>query len=469
MSYPRMEAEPPRKKHQTAGSAGSLSLSFGAMRSRATFALTFVAFTQIGLIGFALVFLVIRLRAIDSTLMQRGREEELLLGRIAEEERDLYRTSILLRDDIILEGSAQSRAKQDLIDVLGRISRNSLRGFTGLSPAMEQPLLAVESARAEYLEMAQNVLAWQEPERKMRGADYLAGQLAPMRERFSVTAGQIVGLIQSLRDSRNRALADSVREIEALIIRILTACALLGFSLAGVAVWRFQHYERESEIHVERLVQAENSLRTLSQRLVGSQEYERKRLSRELHDELGQILTALRVQLGQIQPSQDVSRIHLEQASDLADRSLRTVREMARGLRPAMLDDLGLAPALKWLGRDLSRNTVLDIDVGVQGEFLDVPEPLRTCVYRVAQEALTNCVRHSGAARAEVRLTEHAGELLLTVQDSGVGFSGRTQGVGLLGMRERIEELRGDFEVLSSPGQGTLIRARFPMAKMEAR
>lgn len=219
---------------------------------------------------------------------------------------------------------------------------------------------------------------------------------------------------------------------------------------------------------MKHLEEVEEGLRALSQRLVESQELERKKLSRELHDEVGQILTALRVQMGQIEPAGEASAAHLQQASALADRSLRSVREMARGLRPAMLDDLGLGPAVNWLCRDVSRNTSLDVSVQLEGEFSGLTESQRTCLYRVVQEALTNCVKHAGATTARVLLHDSPRDVVLTIQDSGIGFAaGSSGGIGLLGMRERVEELEGEFAVVSSPGSGTVIRAILPKVRME--
>jgi len=133
-----------------------------------------------------------------------------------------------------------------------------------------------------------------------------------------------------------------------------------------------------------------------------------------------------------------------------------------------MLDDLGLGPAISWLGRDFSKNTALDVEVQIEGELIGLSEPLRTCSYRVAQEALTNCVRHAGATTARVLLHESPAEVVLTVQDNGSGFAADSSGgIGLLGMRERVEELNGEFAVVSVPGAGTLVRAILPKAKME--
>jgi len=438
------------------------------MRTRASFILSVLAVVQVILLGASLGFLVLKLRQIRADLGRLGREEQAFLNQLAGAESDLYRTSILLRDNLILNGPEQRRAGQELIDLLTRIADQSLKIPAWVSPEIRSRLKAVESDRREYMTRARTVTDWREGDRKALGPRYLYRELAPMRESFVATAREIAALVRSLRQARNQAMADSVDEIQALVVRILSVAALFGLGLAAIATWRFRHFEKERDVHTQHLQEAEEGLRALSQRLVESQELERKKLSRELHDEIGQILTAMRVQLAQIEPAGEASQARLNQVSDLADRSLRTVREMARGLRPAMLDDLGLAPALKWLGRDFSRNTVLDVYVRIEGELGGLNEPMRTCLYRVVQEALTNCVKHSGSASARVLLHESPTEVVLTVQDSGAGFApDHSGGIGLLGMRERVEELSGEFAVVSSPGAGTIIRANLPKMRTE--
>ena len=333
---------------------------------------------------------------------------------------------------------------------------------------MRAQLDTIDATRAEYLSRARVVATWQEQDRRRLGRQFLTQQLAPMRLKFTSTAREINDLTRSLRETRNRAMADSIDGIQALVVRTLIGAAVFGLALSGVAGHRFRDYERDRDTHMRHVEQAEDRLRSLSQRLVEAQELERKNLSRELHDEVGQTLTALRVQLGQIEPAGEASVSHLVQASGLADRSLRSIRDLARGLRPAMLDDLGLGPAITWLGRDFSKNTALEVDVQIEGELVGLSEPLRTCSYRIVQEALTNCVKHAGATSARVLLHESPTELVLTVQDNGAGFAvERSGGIGLLGMRERVGELNGEFTVVSSPGAGTLVRAILPKPKME--
>jgi signal transduction histidine kinase len=438
------------------------------MRRRASFILAAVALAQVLLLGFSLGLLVFMLRDVRANLIRLESEEQSFLRNLGEAESDLYRTSILLRDIMILQGVQQEKVRDELADLLEEASRKPLAEPRWLSEEMRKELLAIEIDRKDYLERTRAMINWQDTDRRTLGPQYLARQLTPMRDKFVAATRKIAGIVRALRESRNKAMADSIPRIQRLVIRILAGAAVLGLALVLVAVWRFRRYEEEREVHLGELQQAEAGLRALSKRLVRSQELERKKLSRELHDEVGQILTALRVQLGQIHIADSESKPHMERAAELADRSLKAVREMARGLRPAMLDDLGLAAALQWLGRDFSKNTVLDVEVAIEGEFTDLDEARRTCLYRVVQEALTNCVKHSKSKSARVLLHESPGEIVLTVQDNGAGFKpGDRRGIGILGMRERVDELGGELAVVSSPGAGTLIRVNLPKTTIE--
>jgi signal transduction histidine kinase len=437
------------------------------MKTRASLILSTVAVAQIVLLGASLGFLIPRFRQAQADLIRLGQEEQEFLSQLSDAEGDIYRTSILLRDNTILEGEEQRRTREELIDLLKKISDKPLVAPVWISAEMRVQLESVESIRREYLDHAHTALGLPGPDRRMLQPQYLVQQLVPTREKFVLEERKIAGLARAIRESHDKDMAGSIQAVERLTTQIVAGAAFLGLALASVAVLRFRQFEKERNAHLTHLQQVEEDLRALSQRLVTSQELERKKLSRDLHDEVGQILTALRVQLGQVEPSAG-SAANLAHALELADRSLKTVRELARVLRPAMLDDLGLAPALSWLGRDFSKNTELDVDVKIKGEFADLDEPTRTCIFRVVQEALTNSARHSSSSSARVVLHESPKGVVVTVQDNGHGFSpSPTRGIGLLGMRERVEELAGEFTVTSSPGNGALIRARLPKRTIE--
>src|SRR5687767_5695005 len=193
-------------------------------------------------------------------------------------------------------------------------------------------------------------------------------------------------------------------------------------------------------------------MRQLSQQLVKTQEAERKSLSRELHDHVGQMLTALRMELGTAERSRGAAGQQFAQAitesKHLSETMMRTVRDLAMGLRPSMLDDFGLQPALEWLVRDFSRRSRLEASVTVSGGLEGLPDSHRTCVFRAVQEALTNCVRHSGASRVTVDVTSGPRDLTVTVRDNGVGIpANRGKGLGLRGLEERAKELSGTVTI----------------------
>ena len=129
-----------------------------------------------------------------------------------------------------------------------------------------------------------------------------------------------------------------------------------------------------------------------------------------------------------------------------------------------MLDDLGLIPALHWQARETMRRTGIQVNVMADESDLELPDSHRTAVYRVVQEALSNAAKHSGATRVHILVRPRNGRLRIVIEDDGCGFdAGRTRGMGLLGMQERISHLNGEFEVETAPGKGTVIRIELPL------
>ena len=210
----------------------------------------------------------------------------------------------------------------------------------------------------------------------------------------------------------------------------------------------------------------EEGLRALSARRANELELERARIAREIHDELGQQLTALKFEAsawerGVRQPAKG-------ELTQSIDEAIQTVRRIATELRPAILDHFGLVAAIEWLANDVSRRTGLECDCELQAG-LQVDRKLRTTVFRIFQEALTNAVRHSSAKLVQVSLRTDAGRLELTVQDDGQGFSEegseeKTHSLGLIGMRERARDAGGAIKITGVPGQGTRVSAWFPLS-----
>lgn len=226
---------------------------------------------------------------------------------------------------------------------------------------------------------------------------------------------------------------------------------------------------QENERILGDLIAGERRFRRLAKAVWQVQEDERRRLARELHDGIGQTLAALKNQLERLAAPDPETALGLRGAVDLATGALQDTRELSRLLRPPVLDDLGLPAALSWLGRTVGNR--FDLEVSVESaELAERPHTeIETVLFRIAQEALTNAAKHSKAARVTVLLEAGADSLELTIADDGAGFDvervARTDdrtGVGLRGMRDRVELFGGRLEVLSRPGDGTTIRAHLP-------
>ncbi len=199
------------------------------------------------------------------------------------------------------------------------------------------------------------------------------------------------------------------------------------------------------------------------------QEEERRNLSRELHDDLGQAMSAMLIELRKLESARGGPGNHSTgwaSVRHLAEQNVAKVRDMALLLRPAMLDELGLVPALRWQGREVSRRTGLKVKMIADELNEDLPDSKRTCIYRVVQEALNNCVKHSQAKEVRVVIHLSADGLSVSVQDDGVGFDpAHNKGLGLLGMTERVSGLGGRIHIESQPGRGTIVSTYFPLEK----
>jgi signal transduction histidine kinase len=208
-------------------------------------------------------------------------------------------------------------------------------------------------------------------------------------------------------------------------------------------------------------------LRRLSGSIMDSQEKERKAVARELHDELGQLLTALRMDSVWLRDRlKDTDAKASERAltmCTLIDKTIDGVRSMAIRLRPGVLDTLGLVDALEWLTSDFEKRTSITCFFNL-APAPDIKDTLATAAYRIAQEALTNIARHAGAGRVDVSLGVEDGVLSLVVSDDGRGFDlqhlAESEGLGLAGMRERASLAGGSLEVQSRQGMGTQVRFR---------
>jgi len=375
----------------------------------------------------------------------------------------------ILRRDRLLDSDAGSGYARELAGLRSKTGAD-LDKLRALRPQQESRVFErLETALRDYWDAAS--AEFQESP--------LRNKTASVREQFASQSKKIFAVTEELGklneenfEARRRELSRAVVNLQNDIWETMLTALCLGAIIAGASVFRISALEKESAEFQKSTKQAEERLRHLSQQLVSSQEQERKALSRELHDEIGQLLTALRMELGNVERAQAASGAvdthvdtHLDQAKKLAETTLKTTRDIAMGLRPAMLDLLGLGPALEWQTREYSRRYKTPIQLDVDGDLRDLPDPHRTYLYRIVQEGLTNCARHAQAKNIRVSLKDSNGQLAVTVEDDGVGFDqdgGVAYGLGLLGITERVRELCGNIAILSAPGKGTRLEVMLP-------
>jgi signal transduction histidine kinase len=376
---------------------------------------------------------------------------------------DIYLTGILTRDYLLDD---QASVDRQYLAQFDGIREDTERNFKILDRSRqdEEQRVALERLRREiqvqYWDPTVEALAWT-PQEKQENRRILLSKLVKRRQEVVALATEVEKLIATsfLREQQRAATAG--QEFRSSFGWITIVALFLGLGISMVALTRMTSLERQSH-------EAESELRRLSAQIRMTQEQERKNLSRELHDEVGQLLTGLRMELGGLtRANADNSELALrvENSKRTVEHLIRSVRNIALILRPSMLDDLGLSAALGWLVKESSRSSGIDIQAQLDGVADSLPDAHRTCLYRVVQEALTNVVRHSGARKCEVEIQTVAGWVTAGIFDDGRGFdtgSGKERGLGLIGMEERVKELGGSFRVSSSPGRGTRVEIRLP-------
>jgi two-component system, NarL family, sensor histidine kinase UhpB len=219
----------------------------------------------------------------------------------------------------------------------------------------------------------------------------------------------------------------------------------------------------------EQVALQREQFQALAERLRRAREEERTRVSRDLHDQIGQILTAIKLDLTwmnrRLPKASEELRERLRSTIGLLNEGVQSVRKICSGLRPGVLDDLGLAAAIEWQANEFSSRTGIDCMVSVPAADLTLDGDQATEFFRIFQECLTNIIRHAEAKTVRVILDEQDGELVLTVADDGKGFveSDVSESLGFLGMKERAQVCGGNLEIASSPGNGTIITLRVRM------
>lgn len=383
---------------------------------------------------------------------------------------DTYLAEILIRD-YLLDPSIKDAPKhrQEL-----RVIRDSLQKrrdlLTGDLPEDENTSLGKLKDEAEsYWESIDPVFEWTAQQKAELSMDFLAHNILPRRETVVNLAKEVAEMNNANLEKERRRLRSNELAMSRTLLEFTALALVMGTGVALLTIRRVTTLETRHDVQRSQIEETQNNLRRLSQRLVDAQESERQALSRELHDEVGQAMTALGIELGNMEKIHDSDpvafRTMMEDAKRLNADTMRTIRDLAMGLRPSMLDDLGLEAALEWQGREFSRRTSVPATIHVHADLNELTDAQKTCIYRVVQEALTNCARHAQASKVDVSVSSHADRIHVRVQDDGIGFnsSGPAHGgLGLLGIQERVKALQGTVKISSQPKRGTSIMVQIP-------
>jgi signal transduction histidine kinase len=304
------------------------------------------------------------------------------------------------------------------------------------------------------------------------GYDFVQRDLVPRRNAVGEALWDFTWDSQKVLEENEDQFARARRDADGRLFVTLGISLILGVLVAGFSLLRSGTLERKAALQFEEVTAAKADLQRLSARLIEIQEQERTRLSRELHDRVGQTLATLRLEIARAEsvPFRHLPEIRqrLNEARGLAESAIQSIRNMSLLLRPSLLDDLGLGPALQWLTEHFRRRTGIACEFSEQGAAGDLPDAVRTCVYRVVQEALHNCEKHSAALLVRVSVAQTADALEVVIEDNGNGFEperavkAAPPGLGIIGMRERAATLGGQLTVESGVGRGTRVELRLP-------
>lgn len=403
-------------------------------------------------------------------VLQRGRATEAqarhaFLERLAALDQiraQIYLSGTYVRDLLLAPDAQTARREAAQLATLKRQTRAVLDAYGRQPQSGERESLQGLRAEIEaYWRVLDPTAAWSPAERNQRRSAFFYNELVPRRTTMLQIADRIArvnerGLLRS--EARLSASADNLRRS---LIWTFALTLAGGLILALLTIGFTLRLQRE-------LSQRRADLQELSNLLLRAQENERRSLARELHDEVGQSLSAILMETEgaecAVQASE--SREHLASIKTLAEHTVEQVRDLALLLRPSMLDDLGLAPALNWHARETSKRTGRDVVVSADEAIDNLPDDHRTCIYRLVQEAVNNAVRHANARVVEVAVRRQSRQVDVSVQDDGAGFDTRfLRGLGILGMEERVRRLGGRLQISSEPGRGTRVHAVLPAAE----
>jgi signal transduction histidine kinase len=429
-----------------------------------------------GLILFILAAAIGTLVMLDRVRADETRIRQSILGRLRTLEQiraEIYLSGTDMRDFLLSPGAAAgSTQRADIVDIQQKTKAALDQYAHTLDPEEQDAFVALRSEIDAWWQVLQTAFQWTPAQRERLRYSFFYEQLVPRRTTMLQIADRIAEINERGLNRAEEQLSASAENLRWSLVITFGITLLGGTLLALGTIALTRRLEREVERRLKETLEARADLQALSARLVRAQEEERRTLARELHDEVGQSLSAIMMEAGNAEaaPNPGEIRRRVSSIASIAEKTLNIVRDLALLLRPSMLDDFGLVPALNWHAREMSKRTGLNVRVTADPSSGDLPDEHRTCIYRLVQEALNNAARHASARNLQVTVKNENDRVTFSVQDDGSGFDKTSvRGLGLLGMEERVGRLGGKLQIDSRPGRGTTISAELPLPEMAER
>jgi signal transduction histidine kinase len=426
--------------------------------------------------GYVLTARIAEIEARTAAITRRYLHAQDVLSAVRQQ---INASAIVLRDALLDPKETQDRYRRQLeAGFAGIVSQ--LDGYEPVMAGVPEEQMARLRSEVEALRgLTLAVLSAATSDPAAEPFEMLAGRTSPRR-------AAAIALSEEVRIANRRALVEHQLATAAIHRAAeqqwwygLGAALAATLVIAFVAIAYAGRLEDRLRRGRENEARHAHDLQRLSSRLVDVQEEERRNIARELHDEVGQVLSAIAVEAQVAERAldrPDEALRALAETQELADRAIGAVRDISQLLRPPMLDDLGLGAAIDWLLRGLARRHDVQVELLQTGLTGRLPASIEVAAFRIVQEALTNVARHARARRSVVRLESDGMTLTLSVEDDGIGLDAsasacpeRRRGLGLVGIRERVADFEGTFSVSSRPGQGTSLRVHLPLARGWAR
>jgi signal transduction histidine kinase len=390
--------------------------------------------------------------------------------------RNIWLAGTYVRDFFIETTPAQAAILDAQMKSLDRENQEALDHLEKIS-SKRDAVANIRKSMEEFWEIIEPLPRTMLNEPNKRQYAFLQREIVPRRGDLYNTLLSVQAADRQRLEESEMGLAAARRSAAERLMLILALSVLLALTVARASLRHAESLEQQADRHFAEVELARGELQQLSARLLEIEEEGRRTLSRELHDEIGQTLALLQIEISNAQgllPGQpETARERLRRARELAQGAVQKVRDISLLLRPPLLDDLGLAPALHFQLEEFLRRSGITCEFVEEGVSEQLPDTVKTCVFRVVQEALHNCEKHSGAVSVRVTVRQWPNLLVAEVEDDGKGFElsaagmpSRVRGLGLLGIRERVAIAGGTLTIDSALGRGAKISLRIPLASV---